>query len=296
MACFRPLRAYKVPGGVSFSEKDAGSEIRLPCGKCAGCRLEHSRQWAVRCVHEAKMHELNCALTLTYSKDHLPSGGSLRYEDFQGFMKRLRKFVSPVRVRYFACGEYGEVGYRPHYHALIFGMDFLDKKLWKKTDAGSLIYRSKVLERLWPLGHSSVGEMNFQSAAYVARYAMKKLNGDVVDSRSYGRVDLRSGEILPLVAEFIHMSLKPGIGRAWIEKYVDDVYAFDRVVVNGVETKPPRYYDKFVQVKHPFAWRDIAFDREEKALSRAADQTDARLDVRRVVLEAQLLKFRRDLK
>lgn len=296
MACFRPLRAYKVPGGVSFSARDAESEIRLPCGKCCGCRLEHSRQWAVRCVHEAKMHQLNCAVTLTYSKDHLPPGGSLAYEDFQGFMKRLRRFVAPVRVRFFACGEYGEVGYRPHYHALLFGMDFLDKKPWKRTDAGSCIFRSQVLERLWPLGHSSVGEMNFQSAAYVARYAMKKLNGDVVDSRSYGRIDLRSGEVLPLVPEFIHMSLKPGIGRAWIEKYVDDVYSFDRVVVNGVETKPPRYYDKFVQVKHPFAWRDIAFDREDRALKHAADATDARLEVREIVVKAQLSKFRRDLK
>lgn len=295
MACFHPLRAFKVPGGVSFSEGSDGVEMKLPCGKCTGCRLEASRQWATRCMHEAKMHERKCFLTLTYSNEHLPKDGCLDYSAFQDFMKRLRKSVEPLRLRFFMCGEYGELNNRPHYHALIYGWDFPDRKLWKRTAAGSEIFRSAQLERLWPFGHSSVGELTFQSAAYVARYAMKKLNGDVVHVRADGRVDLRTGELLPLVPEFIHMSLKPGIGAAWLEQYVDDVYAFDRCVVNGVETKPPRYYDKVIQKRHPFAWKDIAMDREDRALRTPDESSERRLSVREAVVNARLKKFKREL-
>ena len=167
MPCFRPLRAFKVPGGVSFSERDDAPEIHLPCGKCQGCRLEHSRQWAVRCMHEASLHQDNCALTLTYSDEHVPSDGNLNYQDYVLFMKRFRKRTR-CRVRFFMCGEYGDLNKRPHFHALFFGFDFKDKVLWQKTKAGSLIYRSSLLEKLWPFGHSIVGELNFESAAYVA--------------------------------------------------------------------------------------------------------------------------------
>lgn len=301
MPCFRPLRAFKVPGGVSFSEVDSDApEIHLPCGRCQGCRLEHSRQWAVRCMHEASLCERNCAITLTYSDEHVPSDGNLNYRDWQLFMKRFRKRTG-VKVRFFMCGEYGDLNKRPHFHGLFFGYDFQDKVLWQKTKAGSLIYRSQLLESLWPFGHSSVGELNFESAAYVARYAMKKLSGDAAHVTESSRIDLRTGEILPRVPEFIRMSngggtgdLKAGgIGKRWLEKYVDEVYSFDRVVINGHETKPPRYYDKIIQERHPFAWREISRDREDRAIKNPEESSARRLEAKEAVTLARLTRFRR---
>jgi len=242
------------------------------------------------------MHADNCAITLTYSDEHLPSDGCLRYPDFQDFMKRLRERLRKAKlppIQFFMCGEYGDKKARPHYHALIFGFDFKDSIPWKRTDAGSQIRRSPLLESLWPFGHSSVGDMNFQSAAYVARYAMKKLSGEAMHATPHGRLDLRTGELLPLVPEFIHMSLKRPIGKEWLLKYVDEVYSFDRVVFDGVETKPPRYYDKLIAERHPFAWRDIKMDREDRAIKNPEESSTRRLEAKEAVTLARLVKFRR---
>ena len=297
MPCFRPLKAVKVSGGVSFDLRADGSPIDLPCGRCQGCRLEHSRQWAVRCVHESKSHVVNCVVTLTYDNEHLPKDGNLCYADFQRFMKRLRKW-SPVPIRYFVCGEYGELNKRPHFHAALFGFDFLDKKLCLTSEAGSSQYSSQVLDKLWPLsrpGRSTVGEADFNSFAYIARYAMQKLNGAIAHVRGTDRVDLRTGEILPLVPEFIHMSLKPGIGRMWVDRFGDsDVFPFDRVVMNGHESKPPRYYDKVLKAKDPERFKQIQFDREDRALLHPEESTARRLEARETVTLARLRKFRRE--
>lgn len=173
MPCFFPLQAYKSDAGtISFSERPGCSvhfALELPCGQCVGCRLERSRQWAMRCLHESSLYERNCFLTLTYSDEFLPFRGQLRYRDFQGFMKRLRKFAS-TPLRFFMCGEYGTLNMRPHYHALIFGFDFDDKVPFRLLDSGCRIYNSSRLEKLWYFGASSVGAVTFESAAYTARY------------------------------------------------------------------------------------------------------------------------------
>lgn len=95
MACFYPLKAYQQPGGdIKFHDNGKGRYLELPCGQCIGCRLERSRQWAMRCVHEASMHDNNCFITLTYNPENLPPDGGLIKSDFQKFMKRLRKYYS----------------------------------------------------------------------------------------------------------------------------------------------------------------------------------------------------------
>lgn len=296
--CFRPLKAVKVPGGVSFDARVDGPEISLPCGRCQGCRLEHSRQWAVRCVHESKLHPVNCVVTLTYDDEHLPKDGSLCYRHFQLFMKRLRRW-SPVKFSYFVCGEYGELKKRPHYHAALFGFDFLDKKLCLTSKSGNSQYSSSLLDKLWPHsrpGRSTVGEASFESFAYIARYAMQKINGDIAHVRSADRVDLRTGEILPLVPEFIHMSLNPAVGKRWVERFgATDVFPFDRVVMNGHESKPPRYYDKVLKARDPGRFREIQLDREDRALLRPEESTARRLEAQEVVTLARLRKFRREM-
>lgn len=259
MTCYHPLASLKlsypdgkvkvhVLGSVESDEKlyrsyrqkewwiDGEISIQyleLPCGQCTGCRLERSRSWAVRCVHEAQMHDENCFLTLTYDDDHLPSDGSLVKRDLTLFWKRLRKEIDPIRIRYFACGEYGSQFERPHYHACVFGWSPPDKKLYT-IRSGAYLYISAMIGNLWPFGFHTIGDVTFDSAAYVARYVLKKINGDRQKDH-YGK----------RVPEYVVMSRKPGIAHDWIEKYSSDVYPNDFVVIrDNIKCKPPRYYDK----------------------------------------------------
>ena len=141
MPCYNPLKGYRSrtlnasgKRSIVFNLREGyvDQPIEVPCGQCIGCRLERSRQWAVRCVHEASLYKNNCFVTLTYSDDKLPSDGSLHFDHFQKFMKRLRRFYDDSRIRFFHCGEYGEQYSRPHYHCCLFNFDFVDKKFWKK--------------------------------------------------------------------------------------------------------------------------------------------------------------------
>lgn len=203
MTCYHPLDAWRndapsrADNRLIFTYHPSlgrGPDLKVPCGQCVGCRLERSRQWAVRCVHEASLHTDNCFITLTYNDEHLPSDGSLNYRDFQLFMKRLRKRVS-VPVRFYMCGEYGENFGRPHFHACLFGFNFPDLKLWKSGK--SKLYRSPLLEELWPFGYSSVGDVNFESAAYVARYILKKVTGADAAAHYDFRRSFNRGDIKP---------------------------------------------------------------------------------------------------
>ena len=162
-------------------------------------------------------------------------GGSLHLPDFQNFMKRLRKSIAPKRVRFYHCGEYGDILSRPHYHALLFGYDFDDRKFFAKRNENS-VYTSTELSSLWPHGFSVVGSVTFESAAYVARYVMKKVTGE----RS---LDHYGG----LKPEYTTMSRRPGIGAGWLRRFSSDVFPLDRVIVNGKETRPPRFYDRLLE-------------------------------------------------
>jgi len=295
MACYSPLSAYRLANGsVVFAERgDVISSLTLPCGQCIGCRLERSRQWAVRCMHESSLHDQNCFITLTYSTDHLPSDNSLNYRHFQLFMKRLRKYAK-VPVRFYMCGEYGEMGDRPHYHACLFGYAFSDLQLVNVSPAGSPIYRSSALESLWTFGFSSIGEVTFESAAYVARYIMKKITGHN-SSAHYRDVDLSTGEIINRMPEFNRMSLKPGIGALWFDKFTSDVFPHDRVIINGVKSKPPRYYDKLYSKLDPIGFESIQYERELASIPLKADNTPDRLRVKSIVAEARLSQLKRSI-
>lgn len=208
------------------------------------------------------MHEKNSFLTLTFAEDQLPAGpgqcgrctvphvveGSLCVSLFQDFVKRLRKSLEyedehgkVVRppVRYYHCGEYGDLRGRPHYHALLFGHDFADKKLHSQRN-GNSVYTSDQLSALWPFGFSVIGDVTFESAAYVARYVMKKVTGEKADAHYNGRAP-----------EYVTMSRRPGIGATWIREFLTDVFPRDRVVVRGHPSRPPRFYDDYLQRVDP---------------------------------------------
>lgn len=281
MPCYNPLTAYQCSGGDivfvdTLRRNDVVKTLSLPCGQCIGCRLERSRQWAMRCMHEATLHSENSFVTLTYDDAHLPASGSLDYPEFQRFMKRLRKAFAPAAVRFYMCGEYGPDKGRPHFHACLFGIDFPDKVYFSKGPNGDRLYTSAMLDRLWPCGFCSVGAVTFQSAAYVARYCVAKVTGRAAAAH-YG----------DLVPEFNHMSLKPGIGARFFEQWSSDIYPHDYVVVNGVEVKPPKYYDRLYKRVEPDVFNDLQFLREQDGRSRYEDNTVERLAVKAVVATAK---------
>ena len=296
VACFNPLVAYRdSSGSLSFVDRGCGDQLLLSCGQCVGCRLERSRQWATRCVHESKLHADNCFITLTYAPEHLPKGGVLVYEHFQRFMKRLRKRFPDVSIRFYMCGEYGEDFDRPHYHACLFGFSFPDRKVHARTGSGFCIYRSRTLEALWPYGFSSVADFSFETAAYVARYVMKKVNGDLAEQH-YQVVDPDTGEVFQRPPEFCHMSLKPGIGAGWFDRYgMSDVVPRDAVVINGVEATVPRYYDKLLKRRDPMRFDDIKTQRALDNYLRRDDNTNSRLKAKEIVTKARLSKLKRSL-
>jgi len=298
MSCYYPISAFQCTDGtIVFDERrkhDISRSLSLPCGQCIGCRLERSRQWAMRCLHEAQLHANNCFITLTYDDTHLPSDQSLHHRDFQLFLKRLRKKHPGISIRYYMAGEYGENYGRPHFHACIFGLDFHDKKLWKRTPSGSLIYRSEILETLWPFGYSSIGDLNFESAAYVARYIMKKQTGKQSE-KHYQYSDLITGEIIQMQPEYNKMSLKPGIGYEWYKKYRSDVYPHDYVVIRGKKVKPPKFYDKKYKTDYPYEYDELLYKREKTAKLYQADNTPQRLAVKEQVQKAKLLQLKRTL-
>lgn len=241
--CFRPKKAWKDAGGrlvFRAEESDGAPAFCIPCGKCVGCQAAYKQSWMLRCVHEAQMHERNCFITLTYDDEHLPEDLSVDVREWQLFAKRLRKKVGPLR--YFCCGEYGERNKRPHYHAILFGQDFAEDRVFEAGKNGHRLYTSGTLSRVWKQGFCSVGEFSPERAGYVAGYCLKKFNGPPEPERRYGRS--RDGVSWQVQPEFATMSRRPGIGSRWIEKFKDDVWPWDYVVHDGRKFRPPSFYSK----------------------------------------------------
>ncbi|AXH75947.1 MAG: replication initiator protein [Microviridae sp.] len=302
MACFRPLKAYSLEhGGVTFNRNAHGVlyDIQLPCGKCTGCLKTRAQGWAVRCMHESSMHLLNCMVTLTYEKHLEPSCG-VYYPHFQRFMKDLRQKIRSAdhelqkqnknhpltKIKFFVSGEYRPGLQGPHFHALLFGIDFPDKKVHKNNDRGDPIYTSQSLARLWKYGFSAINDVTFESCAYVARYCLDKVHGQFADWHYMG-----------LNPEISRMSLKPGIGAEWLQKYHKTTYRDDTVVMNGFEMKPPRYYDKRMKKIDPDRLGWVKEDREVFALKPSSQKnaTPERLAVREEVALSKLKLRQRDL-
>lgn len=304
MPCYSPLTGYKSkyiePSGkrrIVFNPNNgyADLKVEIPCGQCIGCRLEKSRQWAIRCVHEAQMWEDNCFITLTFSPENIPEDQSIRKEHFQKFMKRLRKKLARPKdnpVRYYACGEYGELRNRPHYHAILFNMDFADKKLWSKKN-GNLLYRSEILEKLWPYGFCSIGNVTFESAAYVARYVMKKRTGEDSE-KDYRLLDKETGEVHQIEKEFALMSRRPGIGKGWYENYYKDTDK-DFILVNRKKVKIPKYYDSLREQFDEEFYENTKHKRRLQAAKHKSDNTPIRLQQKETVQKAKVDLLKRNI-
>lgn len=238
--------------------------------------MERSRDWAVRCMHEAQMHPENCFLTLTYDEKNLPRDGSLCHAHFQLFMKAARPRWSN-RLRYFMCGEYGLEKLRPHYHICLFGATAPDARFYKNNHGGPL-WKSEVLDELWGRGAVIGAALTFASAAYVARYTLSKiLTPDSYPSGAW-------------TTPYIRMSRGTGLGKSWLTSYKSDVYPRDEVIVHGQIQKPPKYYDR--QLPEAEA-APILQTRKEHA-KKSPDNTQGRLDRRREVKLAQIKQLKRN--
>lgn len=293
MPCFTPLKAYRAPGGGVVFNAKAGyvdRPVDLACGQCIGCRLERSRQWALRCVHEAQLHDRNCFITLTYDQDHLPADGSVDVTHWQKFAKRMRKRMGSFRFLH--CGEYGDENFRPHYHACIFGHDFRDDRQLYRKHAHGEVFTSALLEDLWGQGFTTVGHLTWNSAAYVARYVMKKATGKM-SREQYRRIDLETGEEYYVKPEYVTMSRRPGLATEWFKKYKTDVYPSDSVAVDGKLHRPPAFYDRLLEQESPDTLDQVKAKR--RAHIDEKETTPERLRVREEVKIAQTSSLRRGL-
>lgn len=295
MPCFHPLSAYKLAGGgIEFARGGHGRDhanalgaIDIPCGRCVGCKLQRSRDWAIRCMHEASLYRDNCYVTLTYSPENLPPLGSLQYRDFQLFMKRLRSHFKQPNIRFYMCGEYGTATRRPHYHACLFNITFPDLKYYKLNKQGDRLSTSLILDKLWGLSDTQclVGAVTLQSAGYVARYLLQKQTGDLADDHYQGRTP-----------EFNRMSLRPGIGAGWLQRFRPDVFPCDYVVsVDGHKDRVPRYYDVLNERHDAEQLERVKRAREIAGQDHWHDNTTSRLRVKEVVQQAAIRQLTRDL-
>lgn len=341
MPCFSPLKGWKDErtGGIKFKGDGCAITMEVRCGQCLGCRLDHSRMWAMRCVHEASCHDVNAFLTLTYrSRDectdsqaklgwHVPSDWSLDHRHVQLFFKRLRKRYADFTIRYFMAGEYGRcckhgvdvervgcplcpVG-RPHYHVLLFGFWPSDAVVYAQTDSYPRFYSAE-LERLWRYGFVDVGEVNFKSAAYVARYCLKKVRGQAAED-FYWASDL-DGVLTRLEPEYIRMSrgrpcaahksisfdcdfCEGGIGWHWFRKYWRDVFPSDEVPVpgEGVVYGVPRYYEDWFKVLDEVGLLEVKEKRQDKRLDNSEEFSGPRLYSKYRVKAAAIKSLKRSL-
>lgn len=258
-----------------------------PCGQCMECRLKSSREMAIRCVHEAKLHgNQNTVVTLTYAPENLPANGSIKTEDAVKFAKDLRAAedyaaelagLPPRHFKTYGCAEYGEKGGRPHYHIILFGWQFEDQQPIRGMEG---YYTSDILTRIWGNGGTQIMDLTFESAAYVARYITKKLTesaGTPIEilrrmDQVYGPKDPNTGH-RPRAPERPVCVSRKGIGKEWYKEWKEEIYNGDKVYRNTkdgrtVPMQPPKYYDRRYEIENHTQYEQIKHERKIKTKKR----------------------------
>ncbi len=300
MPCYLPLDAYYGPGGITFDRKQSfGNHIKLPCGRCIGCKLEHAKEWALRCYHESLTTTEDglesMFLTLTYATEHVPPDHQLSHEHFQKFLRKLRK-KKKQKIRFFMSGEYGEPteknNYiaRPHYHAIIFGYRPADLQLVNIRNKNRN-YISESFAEFWPHGTHEIGYVSYQNAGYVARYTLKKQQSRECDPET-GEVIYAQRCAVPI---YIQMSNRPGLGFDWYHRYKSDLYPHDFATTpDGKETAVPKYYRKLLERENPKLADKLRTLRVEKARNNP-DNTWDRMDVKHFIQTKKADRLKREL-
>lgn len=320
MTCYTPLKGWKdsETNGITFKRpKDNKNTMEVACGQCIGCRLDRATMWMARICHEASLHNDrggNSFVTLTYNDENIPDNWSLDKSHFTKFMKRLRKKHTGKKIRYFQCGEYGNickhglpteydnpyrcphcnVG-RPHHHAILFNHTYNDL-IETGGSKDHKYYTSEELTNTWKYGITQVGTVTPQSAGYVARYCIKKVNGSRQDEH-YQSIEPKTGEITYLHPEYATMSRRPGIGKEWYDKYATDVFPSDETPVPGRGVIPtvPRYYTEILKSQNPDLHEQIKQRRLKHKEDYPEEYTGQRLIDKSIVKQAQIKSLKREL-
>lgn len=302
MTCYNPINSWLPEKGTNLNRSVRFDNINkpshlpilyLPCGKCIGCRIDRTQEWATRLTHEAIMHTRNAFITLTYDDQHLPHNMSLSVKTLQNFIKALRQKILPQKIRFYACGEYGTKLHRPHYHALIFGYDFPDKTYFK-TERDNDYYVSLELSKIWGNGYCIIGEVTHQSAAYCARYVTKKINGDPWHNH-YQHLDTVTGELMPIKEEFAIMSRKPGLGNSFYQKYKKDIFPDDEIIIDGQHKRIPPYYMALLKEDDHDLYEEMKIRRLRNMEAQQSDNTQERLKSKERCHEARIGQLIRTL-
>lgn len=257
------MRAWRLPGGGTTLREPSSvgaTYMRLPCGSCIGCRMARAREWALRCTLELGSHERTRWCTLTYDDDHLPPTLSKRH--LSGFVKRLR--ARGERVRFFACGEYGERTQRAHYHAILFGL---------RDDA--------CVQACWSQGHTRVDPVSPAAISYVAGYCAKKVGWQL---ESGERIDFETGEVYEWQAPFLLMSRRPGIGSAALRFPA----SWRRFAVHGGSPMPVPRYLHASWLKTASDLDIFCLESEKRADALLRDSSKARLEAGEAMAIARL--------
>jgi len=288
MACLYPLKGWRsyvvnpetgkrsiIFGKNKMARRNPDDAVQVACGRCIECRLEHSRQWAIRCEKEAELYEENCVITLTYDEENLPKNGSIEIADAQKFMKRLRERYEGRTIRSFGCAEYGEQRGRPHYHILLFNLEFADKKpdlSMQGLQPEHKYWTSETLDQLWGMGRTQIMPLNFETAAYVARYVMKKIK-----SPGHTRIKLAplpppegvdpTGSptlaFVPVADErSVCVSRRPGVGADWYKKYKYTLCNTHTLHSRGRPMAAPQFFNRRMEIDDPNLYQKIKYQKK----------------------------------
>lgn len=264
------LRPFRTDTYYDLQAKYGDQLVMIPCGQCEACIEQRTKSWAVRCCLEAAQYENNCFVTLTYNPSNLPKNG-VNLADVQRFIKNLRnEFGSGIR--YFGAAEYGSLG-RAHYHLILFNFFPSDAKCLTQNPYGGFYYKSKILERLWrtkkkladgqyhQLGFVSVGEVSFNSCAYVARYCQKKIGKEL--------------GVVGVNKEFSFMSRRPGIGENYFKEHFDSLLSTDTIYGQfggRFSVSSFRYFDKLIEKVDPEKLEDLKSQRIQRGETSVASE------------------------
>lgn len=231
--------------------------------------MTYRQSWSARIQLEAACHEASCFFTLTYSQDFLPDPPALDPKHLQDFLKRLRRRLEPMKIRFFACGEYGSRSLRPHYHGVLFGVP-------------CSLQIEKIILESWAMGHIQCAPLSPARAAYVAKYVCKEVSGDDPIPSGWQK-------------EFARMSNKPGIGSLYVDNMARAInnandkqklagYPLLTELLGGSMRIGPVFYPvaRYLRDKLKLAVRDghrkdltKALERERQLLSQTREQRDA---------------------
>jgi hypothetical protein len=266
-----------------YTRRVVDEYMNIPCGQCIGCRLQYSATWADRMMMELEDHKCAWFVTLTYEDSQLPvkdvvneetgevaKVATLKKSDLQKFFKRLRR--RGQKIRYYASGEYGDNSYRPHYHAIMYGLELPDMKMWRTSKLGSRYYVSEWLNNVWSHGYCIIGEVSWETCAYVGRYVTKKAIGKKVKKHHLYGVD----------NEFASMSLKPGIGAGFYDRYGKELFEHNQIVLKGGRKAPiPKYFMGKLEVDDP-KLHEVISEKRREVMELLEEVKDSRTDLSRV--------------